>query len=481
MSKNISIRKRLSWYVIAATLAMLVVIGIAVYIATTDEADEIFDNKMAQTASILESFVSKESIAANRARLKNTLDLSLKSQSDGPYQYDKELFFAVRDDDGNNLLSPHLVPDLRSIKNKEGYLRLDIEGDEWVTYTRKTKQDDLWIIIGERVETRTEINEHLGNALLIPITFLLPFILFFLWKIVGVALKPLRAVVEQVHRQEITRLSKIEVEGIPQEIEPLVMAFNQLLVKLDAGYARERRFVSDVSHELRNPLAALLINVDNAIEENHDPDLGESLASMKLSISRLSHLVAQLFDLSHSENPLARQNFTKVDMAALCNHTVESRVSTAAQKNQSIKVRLLSTECCIEGIEPLLISLVSNLVDNAIKYCGDSCEIKLRLGFDSHDLILSVDDSGEGLNSDMRSKVTERFYRASGSGATGAGLGLSIVKTIADIHSATMELTRSEQGGLCVCIRFPQTNRTSDLLPIAPALDRRKFGKTDPV
>ena len=446
--------KRLNWYVIAAMLAMLVVTGMAVYKTTKNEANEIFDAKMAQTARVLENFVSKESITANRTRLENTLDDSLKSQSSEVTKYDKKLFFVVRNDDGNNLLDPHLAPDLGSIKNKQGYLRLDIDGDEWITYTHKSSQDDLWIIIGERADVRTEINEHLGDALLIPLIILLPFILFFLWKVVGAALKPLRAVVDQVRRQEITRLRKIEVEGIPQEIEPLVIAFNRMLEKIDAGYTRERRFVSNASHELRNPLAALLINIDNAIEENRDPELGESLTSMKLSISRLSHLVAQLFELSHSENPLASQDFEKVDIAALCNQVVESRAAKAAEKHQTIEVKLPSTECRVDGVDSLLASLVSNLVDNAIKYCGDGCEIELKLEIDHEDLILSVDDSGEGLNSDMRSKVIERFYRASGSGTTGAGLGLSIVRTIADIHSATMELTQSHLGGLSVSIRF---------------------------
>ena len=456
MTKNISISKRLNWYVIAAMFAFIVVTGIGVYITTADEADEIFDAKMALTAQILDSFVSRESISADRRRLVRILEDSVNTQTEETHKYENNLFLVVRDGAGNNLLNPHLAPDLGLIKNKQGFLRVNIEGDNWIIYTHKSNQDDLWIIVGERADVRTEINEHLGAALLVPLILLLPVVLFFLWKIIGVALKPMQAVVDQVQQQDVARLKKIKADGIPVEIEPLVVAFNQLLEKLDTAYARERRFVSDASHELRNPLAALLINIDNAIEENRDPDREESLTSMKLSISRLSHLVAQLFELSHSENPLANQEFESVDIAALCNQVVESRAATAATKNQSIKLNLPATECWVEGAASLLTSLVSNLVDNAIKYCGNDCEIRINLELDKGDLALSIDDSGEGLDSEMRSKVIERFYRASGSSATGAGLGLSIVKTIADIHSATMELTRSDMGGLSVNIRFQQ-------------------------
>ena len=455
MTKNISIRKRLNWYVIVAMLTMLAVTGAVIYKATKDEANEIFDAKMSLTARVLESFISREAIALNSAKLQEALENSINSPTDKPHKYKNKLFFVVRDDNGNNLLNGHLAPDLGSIKNKQGYLRISIEGNEWTIYTHKASQDDLWIIVGEQAEIRSEINEHLGAVLLIPLIFLLPFILLLLWKLVGIALIPLRAVVDQVRQQDITHLRKIEVAGIPQEIEPLVIAFNQMLEKLDAGYARERRFVSDASHELRNPLAALLINIDNAIEENQNPELGESLSSMKLSIKRLSHLVAQLFELSHSEHPSISQLFDKVDIVSLCAQVVESYTLNARQQHQNIKVRVPSNECYIKGVDSLLTSLISNLLDNAIKYSGDGCEIWLKLEFDHDDLILSVDDSGKGLDSDMRSKVTRRFFRASGPGITGAGLGLSIVNTIADIHSAKLSLTRSTLGGLSVSIRFP--------------------------
>ena len=87
----------------------------------------------------------------------------------------------------------------------------------------------------------------------------------------------------------------IDVDGVPAEISPLVEALDQMITDLDAAYARERRFVSDASHELRNPLASLLINVDNAIEESRDAESIESLQSMKISIKRLAHLVSRSY------------------------------------------------------------------------------------------------------------------------------------------------------------------------------------------
>jgi len=454
LANNISIRKRLNWYVFAAMLALIVVTGMGVYNATTDEADEIFDAEMAQIARMLEHFINTESITANSSQLQKNRGKTSILQPGEPHKYREKLFFVIRDGDGNNLIDPGLAPDLSMIKNSPGYQRLELEGNEWIIYTRKSNQQGIWIIIGEQADIRSEINEHLGSALLVPLFLLLPVILFLLWKIVGLALKPLHSVVDQVRRQDITRLTQVEADGIPEEIEPLIAALNQMIVKLDAGYGRERRFVSDASHELRNPLAALLINVDNAIEENQNPEPGDSLLSMKLSIIRLSHLVRQLFELSHSEIPLVSQNFEIVDIVSLCQRVAESHSEAATQKHQTLNLKLPTTECSIKGVEPLLSSLVSNLLDNAIKYCADGSEIRLGIELENKDLILSFDDSGEGLDADTCLKVTGRFYRAGNTGATGAGLGLSIVKTIADLHSATMQLTRSELGGLSVSIRF---------------------------
>lgn len=110
--------------------------------------------------------------------------------------------------------------------------------------------------------------------------------------------------------------------------------------------------------------------------------------------------------------------------------------------------------CEIRGDEALLSSLVSNLVDNAIKYGGRGSRVRVHCARDSYGWRLTVEDSGAGLDAGQREKVLQRFYRAGADGSAGAGLGLSIVKTIADLHGAGVELDESALGGLRVAVRF---------------------------
>jgi len=109
-------------------------------------------------------------------------------------------------------------------------------------------------------------------------------------------------------------------------------------------------------------------------------------------------------------------------------------------------------------VESLLTSLVSNLVDNAIKFSDPGCRVRLRCYRDGQDLVLAVDDSGVGLDPSEHEKVLGRFYRAGDTNAPGAGLGLSIVRSIAQIHGAQIEMAESDLGGLGVRVRF----QTSD-------------------
>jgi signal transduction histidine kinase len=113
-----------------------------------------------------------------------------------------------------------------------------------------------------------------------------------------------------------------------------------------------------------------------------------------------------------------------------------------------------ATQCRIKGSEPLLESLLSNLVDNAILHCPNDSRVRVSCHRQGSDLVLAVDDSGPGLDAAQREKAPGRFYRAADTNTDGAGLGLSIVKTIAQSHSGRMQLGESELGGLRVSIRF---------------------------
>ncbi|MDH3759422.1 MAG: ATP-binding protein [Gammaproteobacteria bacterium] len=449
MTDGVSLRRRLTWYVIVILLVITTSSGIVIYRGTTQEADEIFSASLVQTARILDGMITRASIESNRAQLAIALE-----RGPDAHEYERKLFFAIVGPDGQVLLNSRKAPEIPHEIINSGFSEFRYKDRKWLTYARESSHDDLLIIVGERSEIRQEITEYIGGGLLLPLIFLLPIVLWLLWQIIGVALKPLQHVTDQVRQQVLKDLKPIDVAGVPREISPLVTALNQMIADLDAAYARERRFVSDASHELRNPLAALLINVENALEENQGRETLDSLESMKTSIQRLSHLVSQLLKLSHFENPQAVREFEQVDLGQVCQRVVDALRPQAEAKNLQVELLLSRENCLLEGAESLLDSLVSNLLDNAIRYSGPGCRIRLRCYRAANNLLLAVDDSGPGLDAEQRQKVLARFYRAADTNSAGAGLGLSIVETIAQIHDARIVLSDSDLGGLCVTVQF---------------------------
>jgi two-component system, OmpR family, sensor histidine kinase QseC len=449
MRVNPSLRRRLTWYVVVTLLTLTTLSGIAIYKGTTREVAEVFDASLVQSARILDGLLSRANLDSNSSQLKQALERTEHSN-----EYEKKLFLAVLDTDGSVLLHSRQAPQLPVSGLMPGFSSFEYQGKKWFTYVLPSSRDDLLIVVGESSRVRAEITENIGGGLLIPLILLLPPVLWLLWHIVGVALKPLQAVTDQVLQLDLLRLKAIDVDGVPREISPLVDALNQMISDLDAAYLRERRFVSDASHELRNPLASLLINVDNAIEESQDSEAIDSLRDMKLSIKRLSHLVSQLLVLSHLEKAGAPHAFEMVDLARLCAGTVASLQPGAAAKSIALEFIPSDTDCSLPGEISLLESLVANLVDNAITHGGPGCRVEVQCRRVHGQICLSVDDSGPGLDAEQRAKALGRFYRAGDTNSLGAGLGLSIVENIARSHSGLVELSESKLGGLCVTIRF---------------------------
>jgi len=449
MRVNPSLRRRLTWYVVVTLLTLSALSGIAIYRGTTREAQEIFDASLVQTARILDGLISHDSLETSRRQLRNAL-----ANTGDAHEYERELFFAVLDSAGRTLLSSRHAPQLPEAGLAQGFSTFTDVDRKWFAFALPSSRGDLLIVVGEGSDVRAEITEYIGRGLLIPLVLLLPPVLWLLWYIVGVALKPLQAVTDQVLLQDLRRLKAIDVDDVPREISPLVDALNQMIGDLDAAYLRERRFVSDASHELRNPLASLLINVDNAIEESRDPEAIDSLRDMKFSIQRLSHLVTQLLALSNLEKADATRDFETVDLASLCVGTIDSMRSRAEAKSITLEFIPSATDCTMPGSMPLLESMLINLLDNALLHTGQGCRVEVRCRREHGQIWLSVDDSGPGLDAEQRAQALGRFYRAGDTNSPGAGLGLSIVDHIARSHSGRVELSESKLGGLCVTIRF---------------------------
>ena len=272
------------------------------------------------------------------------------------------------------------------------------------------------------------------------------------------AMHPLVQMAKHMDAQDYTQLHTVKTVEQPSEVQSLTDALNDLFDRLNESYAREKNFAADAAHELRNPLAALSIQVDNALEENTNQNLQPVLDNIKQVSDRLSHLVRQLLTLSKVDRNLDEADWQPLDLFGICQQVIAENYYKAEAKNQNIDLSGDEKLSNVRGVKELLTSLVSNLVDNAIRYTPNQGTVSVTCTRQGEQVILTVSDSGNGLSEEGKKRVLDRFYREAGTGQAGAGIGLSIVNHVMNLHKASLALKDAELGGLQVECCFNSGN-----------------------
>jgi len=263
---------------------------------------------------------------------------------------------------------------------------------------------------------------------------------------------------------------RLEVRNANDELGRLARTFNELLDRLDRSFERQRRFISDASHELRTPVSILRGEAEVALSQlSRSPEeYRESLTVLHEEAQRLARIVEDLFTLTRAdagEYRLAQSDFYLDELAADC-----VRATRALAQAKSITLAAVTPEeMPLRGDEDLLRRMILNLLDNAIKYTPAGGDVTVTCGSVPDGYELSVTDSGPGIPVEMQSRVFERFFRAdrarSRSGADGgAGLGLSIARWIAEAHLGRIDLVRSDATGSKFTVRIPASSVRSPSL-----------------
>jgi two-component system sensor histidine kinase MprB len=277
------------------------------------------------------------------------------------------------------------------------------------------------------------------------------------WAVANTGLRPVRRLtssVEQIARTE--DLTPLPIEG-DDELARLSTAFNQMLMALDASRTRQRQLVADAGHELRTPLTALRTNIDLLTMEVDQPGSTlppgarqELLEDVRAQIEELTTLIGDLTELAR-EDPSAPA-VESVDLAEIVDHAVQ-RVRRRAP---GLTFEVFTRPWLVTGEAAALERAVTNLLDNAAKWSPEGGQVTVRLS----DGVLTVDDQGPGIAEADRERVFDRFWRSADARTMpGSGLGLSIVRQVADRHSGTVQATVNASGGARLVLRLPGLER----------------------
>lgn len=236
----------------------------------------------------------------------------------------------------------------------------------------------------------------------------------------------------------------------------MVDAINDFLARVRESAERERVFIADAAHELRTPLAAMRINVEALQSYVLSESQQELLAGIVRSNSRAARLVNQLLLMMHSEARLDTDP-EPVPLTTLIQERMAELEPLASARRIELEF-FAEDEIWISGVRERLVSLIDNLIENAVKYSPEGGRIQVDVCTFDGSARLRVSDAGPGIPVELRERVFDRFFRDPNQLQSGSGLGLAIVKAVAQQHNSSVNLSTSAEAGLMVTVDFP--NRT---------------------
>ncbi|MGP1679397.1 MAG: ATP-binding protein [Burkholderiales bacterium] len=437
-----SLKRRL----LVALLASIALVWLATvvysYFDARHELDELLDAHLAQSVALLLAQTGDE---AGEIDTEHMAQLHKRARS-----------VAIQIWKNGKTLRMHSAsaPDERLSAQDEGFSDARIKGERWRVFSAWDGERHYLVQVGERYETRDEIAVGLAKNLLLPLLFALPLLGLLVWLNVARALRPLARLGRQVAERDPGNLGVLDAGATPAEVMPLVENLNRLFGRVAQLIENERRFTADASHELRTPLAGLKTQAQVARAAAGDAERKHALDNVIAGCDRATHLVQQLLTLARLDPDEPGSKAEACDLQALASAAVAELAPYALSKK--VEIELAEGDAVpVAGHAGLIAVLLRNLIDNAIRYSPEGGSVQVRAGRDKNTATLSVTDAGPGIPADERGKVGQRFYRILGTEEFGSGLGLSIVKRIAELHGASVSLGDGEQGrGLSVTVRF---------------------------
>jgi len=280
-----------------------------------------------------------------------------------------------------------------------------------------------------------------------------------LWYVVHRGLDPLRQVSRLIAERDYGHLNPVVVEHMPEESARLVDEINALLVRLKDSIERNSHFTSDVAHELRTPIAGMLVQLQSTDEHSSEVECQQVIGKVRAGLKRLNHVVNQLLTLASIEPEQIRQQFAPMDLREVIREMISELSPAALEKG--IEMELDAYEpVAFYGNKQLIAILFSNLLSNAIKFTPQHGRLGIYLAKVTNGISLAVEDSGPGIPNEHKEWVFERRTRVSGGAAGGSGLGLSIVKEICRLHHGTISLRDKAEGpGLIVTLFLPDLRK----------------------
>lgn len=312
------------------------------------------------------------------------------------------------------------------------------------------------------IVTVTEAQKKFSNQSIVVMLIIVAVGIAAAYIIVGRALKPLSELSETIREINERNLSqRIEVPHTKDEVGSISASFNSMMDRLDASFARQKRFTANAAHELKTPLATIKASLQ-VLHMDENPTIEDyhiNAEATKHSTERLIRVVDDLLRLAVEDNS---HFYDDISLQSIFEE-ISAELRPLAETNK-VTIEARRTDCRLRGNQTLLYRAVFNVVENAVKYNKQGGKVELSAIDEGGSILLTIRDQGMGIAEEEMNHIFEPFYRVDKSRSreiSGSGLGLSIVKTIIDKHNGTIEVKSIKGSGTEVSIRFSQIQWSS--------------------
>ncbi len=446
-----SLRRRITWLNISMMFCILVPVGVFTFTRESRAVRELLDNRLAESGRTISALVTRGTATpqfAQHPKAVISVDIDATEPSVGYQVFDSRGAPIVVTADFDGMPAP-TAADL-------GFRTALVKGTPWRLYTLRSRSGSL-VRIGERYEVREEITRGLVLEHSLPLIVGLPLLALFLGIAVSEGLRPLSDLAALLAARSEGDREPLVMKRVTSEMRPLIESLNHQFARLQDALERERRFNADVAHELRTPLAAALIQLENASLASDRSSARAAIAESRHSLGRLGRRIEQILVLSRLEVGAATGTRERCELVEMIKQSIEELAHAIAEKEVDASFDYAQPQTFVIGHEASLMAMFRNLIENALRYVQPGGQVAVKLASTPNAVVVEVCDNGPGIPPERRELVFNRFHRENHDHTEGLGLGLSIVQEAAKRHGAKVELEDPEHGsGLRVRVTLPR-------------------------
>ena len=308
----------------------------------------------------------------------------------------------------------------------------------------------IWV--GERDDVRDDLVNRIVRHTVLPNLIGCVLLAAVIWLAIGWGLKPLVNMAQTLRARHPGSLEPLHLNPLPTELEPMQAALNRVLAQIQEVMGRERRFIADAAHEMRTPLAVLKVHAENLKDAASEDDRRASLEHLMAGVDRTTRLVNQLLTMARIEPRTSALEAPKTDLVATVRDSLVQMTPWLLSKELELVFDPVDEVGLVKVDTGIIQIALNNLVSNAANFSPPGGLITVGLAKHHDHYELSVEDQGPGIDEAERDRLFERFY--SRGNDHGAGLGLTIVQSIANRLGGQVRLENRPSGGLRATFEF---------------------------